>query len=262
MPKIPPRNKAKKGKRRSALSPAERKQIARNAAAARWGHTAASSQESQRPYENMEPADAIMLAAINLFSLEGYDAPTLKEIAATADVGLQTIYRFYPTKLALYRAAFNTLLKGQMLYFQKLIAQNAQPDTRLCGLALGMCYTHTQPHLIRLVYRELLNPESDVVKDISFLSEYMQPYLSLTDDPHMPYTRRQVIQLLTTIQGFAQWMPIRDRLKEMEEILQDFETVASFCLTAAFPGIDWTEVRSRVNFEPFDLQQSVIDLAK
>ena len=263
MPKtIPARTKDKKGKRRSALSPVERKQIARKAAAARWGHVADTTQKQHCPYANMEPADAILLAAINLFSLQGYDAPTLKEIAATADVGLQTIYRFYPTKFTLYREAFNTLLKGQMVYFQNLIARNEQSDAQLYALALGMCYTHTQPHLIRLVYRELLNPESDVVKGISFLSEYMQPYLSLTDDQENPYSRKQILQLLTTIQGFAQWVPIRANLKEMEEILRDFETVARFSLNAAFPAIDWAEVRPRVKFEPFDLQQSIIGLAK
>ncbi|MFA5631923.1 MAG: TetR/AcrR family transcriptional regulator [Porticoccaceae bacterium] len=258
----PDQTRKKKGRRKSTLSPVERKQIARKAAAARWGHAQDPVPEQRRPYANMEPADAILLAAINLFSVQGNDAPTLKEIAAKADVGLQTIYRFYPTKLVLYQEAFNTLLKGQMVYFQKLIARNTQADTRLYALVLGMCYTHTQPHLIRLVYRELFNPESDVVKGISFLSDYMQPYLSLTDDPQSPYSRHQILQLLTTIQGFAQWVPIRDQLEEVQEILRDFETVASFSLNATFPAIDWVEVRSRVKFEPFDLQQSVVERAK
>ena len=236
----------------------ERKRIARQAAAARWGSKTTSARPE--PYRDLEPADAILLAAINLFSLQGYDAPTLQEIADAAGVGLQTIYRFYPTKFALYQEAFNGLLKGQMLYFRDMVQRNRGSQEQLYALALGMCYTHTNPHLIRLVYRELLNPDSDVVKGISFLPEYVQPYLAITGDMASPEARGRILQLLTTIQGFAQWVPVRDRLPEMNEILKDFESVARFSLQGAFPDVDWDRIRPRVVFEPFDLARSVLSL--
>ena len=47
-----------------------------------------------------EARRAILLAARDLIAAEGYDAVTMVQIATTARVGRQTIYRWWPTKEA------------------------------------------------------------------------------------------------------------------------------------------------------------------
>lgn len=42
--------------------------------------------------------DAILKAALHLFETQGYDATTMEEIAAAAEVGTSTLYRYFPTK--------------------------------------------------------------------------------------------------------------------------------------------------------------------
>ncbi|WGL52984.1 helix-turn-helix domain containing protein [Nocardioides sp. BP30] len=42
--------------------------------------------------------DTILRAALRLFETQGYDATTMEEIAAAAEVGTSTLYRYFPTK--------------------------------------------------------------------------------------------------------------------------------------------------------------------
>ncbi|MEE9322022.1 MAG: TetR/AcrR family transcriptional regulator [Granulosicoccus sp.] len=52
--------------------------------------------------------DAAALAASNV----GYDASTIELIAAQAEVGKQTIYRWWPSKAALYLETYKQLVSG------------------------------------------------------------------------------------------------------------------------------------------------------
>ncbi len=53
---------------------------------------------------------AILAAAADLVIDVGYDAATMEEVAARAGVGKQTIYRWWPSKGALYAEAYTTLV--------------------------------------------------------------------------------------------------------------------------------------------------------
>jgi len=48
---------------------------------------------------------AILAAAARLFSRQGYDATTMQEIAALADVGIGTVYGYFPSKEEVLRTA-------------------------------------------------------------------------------------------------------------------------------------------------------------
>lgn len=53
---------------------------------------------------------AILAAAADLVIDVGYDAATMEGVAARADVGKQTLYRWWPSKGALYAEAYTTLV--------------------------------------------------------------------------------------------------------------------------------------------------------
>lgn len=241
--------------RRTNLSPSERKRIAQQAAAARWGTSPADTVSIRGPYAELEPRDAVLTAAIRIFAVRGYEAPTLKEIAAAAEVGLQTIYRFHPTKRDLYLSACAQLLEGQMRYMGALMMRNQDPAEQIYALALGLSETHIRPDLIRLIHRELLDPDSDIADAVGrgHLATYFDQYFRTAQRLHLNRPKQRILALITTIMGFVQLLPVRQSLPVLQDIAHDVETVALFGLEAAFPDIDWKPVRARVTFEQFDL---------
>src|ERR1700761_5435969 len=86
---IPPLKDLRPGGRRANISPSERKRIAALGAARRWGNVKKPT-KTANAHADIEPTEAILMAAIRIFAAEGPERPTLKQIAAKAGVGMQT----------------------------------------------------------------------------------------------------------------------------------------------------------------------------
>lgn len=67
-----------------------------------------------------------LAAAVQLFSLEGADAVTLRRIAETLDVGIAALYRHFPSKTHLLRAVWDELLAASLRAASQAAA--AEPD--------------------------------------------------------------------------------------------------------------------------------------
>ncbi|OZD06561.1 TetR family transcriptional regulator [Rhodococcus sp. 06-235-1A] len=74
--------------------------------------------------------ELILDAAFSLFLERGYDKTTMEEIAATADIGTTTLYRYYPSKDLLVVGPLE--LNGQMANELR-----SRPDDELLDTALG-----------------------------------------------------------------------------------------------------------------------------
>lgn len=238
--------------RRARLSPAERKRIASAAAAARWGKDA-SPAATPGPYAELEPTEAILLAATRIFARHGFDDPTMRQISTAAGVGLQTVYRCYPTKKALYLACCAALLDSYMRYFDRLMERNKTPETKLYALALGLSDTHIDPELTRLIHRELLDPNSDAI-DAAYgpaLPGYFEHYFETARALRIKDAEDRVLALITSIMGMVQLVPVRRNVPRIAAIADDIEHMSAFALRIAFPGFDWPAIRPETAFVPF-----------
>ena len=53
---------------------------------------------SRREQKRLDTHQALVNAAMSLFSIQGFDATTVDEIAAMAGISRRTLFRYFPTK--------------------------------------------------------------------------------------------------------------------------------------------------------------------
>ncbi len=198
----------------------------------------------------------MLVAAAKVFAARGYEDPTLNEIAAAAGVGLQTIYRFFPAKRALYLRVCRLLHERQMAYYSDLIRSNRAHAEKVYGLALGISYNHAQPHLIRLQQWKLLDPESQLFEETpaDYWEHHYDEYIKTVAHMGVNEPERHVISLIGSIVGMAQYITVMGSMRLVQEILKDPEGVALFCLGNVFRDTEWRAIRPRVKFKVFDVE--------
>jgi TetR/AcrR family fatty acid metabolism transcriptional regulator len=101
-----------------------------------------------------EQADKILEAASQLFGRRRFHEVRMEDIAAEAEVGKGTLYRYFADKEELYLA----LLQRAAHQYRSLIdaeaAKNESPRKKLRGLvAAGFGFFDKQPHLSPLIQR-------------------------------------------------------------------------------------------------------------
>jgi TetR/AcrR family transcriptional regulator len=104
-------------------------------------------------------SDRILQKALKLFSSRGYDATSVREICAAADVTKPTLYHFYGSKDGLYR----TLVEGALERFRTgLVERLAQPGPAADKLRrVARLYFESargQRELMRLLFGIVHNP--------------------------------------------------------------------------------------------------------
>lgn len=83
----------------------------------RSGRGARARPEPRADRRNSATHDAILAAAQRLVRRHGYNRVTIEAIAAAAGAGKQTIYRWWPSKAALYLELYESLVAEQKLQF-------------------------------------------------------------------------------------------------------------------------------------------------
>src|SRR5690606_3093063 len=68
--------------------------------------------------------EEILEAASKSFTLFGYKATTVEQVAKMANVGKGTIYTFFSNKESLFEAAVRTLIEEMRIEAQKIIDPN------------------------------------------------------------------------------------------------------------------------------------------
>lgn len=107
--------------------------------------------------------DQIRAAAQRLFLQHGYAGTSMDAIAAEADVAKQTLYRYYPSKEALFTTILRQLLTAQLPTALALdlaavpLASRADLEAALCAFAQASLASALQPAslaLLRLIVAE------------------------------------------------------------------------------------------------------------
>lgn len=98
---------------------------------------------------------AILQAAKESFLSEGYISTSVDVIASRAQITKQTLYRYFPSKQALYEATLNDIAQSNHSEFvDSLLLENTREA--LLGFAEGFIYFHLSDEHIA-TYRLLVN---------------------------------------------------------------------------------------------------------
>ncbi|HEX5802871.1 MAG TPA: TetR/AcrR family transcriptional regulator [Azospira sp.] len=105
---------------------------------------------SRRDRKRQETNDRIVAAAFELFERNGYEAVTMEQIAAAADVAKATLYAYFPVKEAIVRQRFHADLAAAAPAVQAELARLPTAVARLRRLLeLAAAYDERQRGYLR-----------------------------------------------------------------------------------------------------------------
>jgi AcrR family transcriptional regulator len=105
-------------------------------------------------------ADKMLDAAARLFGTQHFHEVRMEDIAAEAEVGKATLYRYFMDKEELYLALLRRESEQFLARLEKSVSQATGPRQRLEAIVAGILdYFDEQPHLLDLMQRtEVLCP--------------------------------------------------------------------------------------------------------
>ena len=131
----------------------------------------------------------ILQVAIQEFSLYGYDAVSMNNLASKLDVNKATIYYHYKDKKSLYQAVLTKLIRQNRENLEKIVDANIDAKEKFKQyIKLFMETIKETPQIISLTLRELANLgvnvtghiEEDLEKEVKYLSSILNE-LNLKD---------------------------------------------------------------------------------
>jgi AcrR family transcriptional regulator len=97
-------------------------------------------------------ADKILAAAARLFATHRFHEARMEDIAADAEVGKGTLYRYFKDKEELYRALLARAAEGLQARLREALATPGTPRDRLVAVVAALLgYFDEQPHLLDLI---------------------------------------------------------------------------------------------------------------
>lgn len=91
---------------------------------------------SLRKQKKQKSRTDILAATEQLLAQRGFEATTMRDIAAVANISYQTLYNYFPTKALIVQALLNQEVAATTAQLQHLL--NCQADSLLCKLRDGL----------------------------------------------------------------------------------------------------------------------------
>jgi AcrR family transcriptional regulator len=190
-----------------------------------------------REIKKKKTRQAIMDAAIKLFSEKGFDHTSVNELAKTAGVGKSTIYGYFHTKNEIFLA----FCEDQIDYIFTELAQKQDPDAplkqQLLTLFMGQFrYVTKNYDFGRILSREMVFPKELTIEKsndiseryLSALGEILTRAISrneLRDDLELLYISGHLYALYVIV--LSAWYERRFQTEEeIEQALQKLLTQA------------------------------------
>jgi AcrR family transcriptional regulator len=99
--------------------------------------------------------DEILDVAIGVFAEHGYSCADLQEVADTLGVGKGTLYRYFPSKQQLFRAALERILTGMRAAVDNAINAESDPlDQLYAATRAYLAYFDAHPEYVELIIQE------------------------------------------------------------------------------------------------------------
>lgn len=113
-------------------------------------------------FQRQSPGEAAILdAAVQLFSTNGYDAVSMREVASAAGVSKANIYHHFASKEKLYRAILDQSAADLSGLVETLAASTGSFESRLAEFAAGhLQHLDRNPLASRLIIREAFSGDN------------------------------------------------------------------------------------------------------
>ena len=99
--------------------------------------------------------EEILRVATSLFASAGYACTDLQDVADKLGIGKGTLYRYFPTKQALFHAAVERAIMGMQSAIDAAIARLTEPLDRIgCAVRAYLGYFDRNPECIELLMQE------------------------------------------------------------------------------------------------------------
>jgi AcrR family transcriptional regulator len=182
--------------------------------------------------------ERLVIAAVDLFTEQGYDATTVAQIAERAGVTRSTLFRYFPDKREILVAGQETLA----LLLTQGIAAAPAGATPLAAIAAGLeqvsgamstMNREIGPRIRAAVEASAELRERDALKSVG-LADAMTTALVARDVPDATAQLAAELGLLAFKRGFAQWTADEER---PEAALSEYTLAALEELRAASAGL-------------------------
>ena len=132
-------------------------------------HMSGSTQTSpvRRRLPTAERRVQVLEVAQRMFGERGYAGASTADIAREAGISAPALYRHYPNKKALYRAALHASSERMFADWEDTIA--AAPNPAAAFMHMGMRYQQMmreEPHLLQIRFRALNSTEDPEIRDL------------------------------------------------------------------------------------------------
>ncbi len=178
----------------------------------------------------VEQAEKILTVAARLFASQRFHEARMEDIAAAAEVGKGTLYRYFKDKEELYLALLDRAADGLTRAVKETLETACGPYEKLVGLVRVLLnYFDEHPHLLDLITHAeaMRRPNSDFAWDrtrqtniqlgLEILAEGAAAGLWEVRDPYYA-----VLMLLGGLRGVMRFSPLPRPDGLAEQLVEDF----------------------------------------
>lgn len=150
-----------------------------------------------------ETSETILEVSTTLFARQGYDAVSMREIAAAVGVRAAALYYHFPDKSNLYLSAMKYAFSNVMTTSIWALTEDAQPLVRLKRFVVALIKDMTKnPDLLLLIQRERLADDPDRLK-LLMDEVFSKPISALIDVVRDLAPERDPFMLAESIAGLV-----------------------------------------------------------
>lgn len=192
----------------------------------------------------------IIVAATELFAREGYSGPSIRDIAAHAEVALPALYRFFVNKHDLYVQCCRYALQKDLDHLVMLASldalKDASPELVIYSTTLAVFARQSNREIPHIVSRAIFDGDAHMIYEDArgvFDSEFFKLTIKAAGELSDP---EQAVHKLAFVHSLAFalkpilsfWEPFH----QIKPIANSTEEVAVEVLNTIFPKVDWEKV--------------------
>lgn len=192
----------------------------------------------------------IIVAATELFAREGYSGPSIREIAAHAQVALPALYRFFVNKHDLYIQCCRYALQLDLDHLIMLASldslRDASPEQIIYSTTLALFARQSNQDIPHIVSRAIFDGDAHMIHEDArgvFDSDFFKLTIKAAGELSDP---EQAVHKLAFVHSLAFalkpilsfWEPFH----QIKPVTDSTETVAIEVLNTIFPKVDWEKV--------------------